>query len=562
MSTQEPEQPNLPGMEPQPIPANYSQEDVNRYLEQVAQGVNASATLKEHMEGISTLTQRFVENFKEFGVLTDSVAKSLESSSNSINQIADGTERATTSQRQSADLSRKQAEHRQKEITQLQKNVQFQKAIQQAEKEMTTATGRRVDKLAQEGKLYDQRTKMFTVPGRDDPVNREQFQQVLSAGTDEEKQAIAQQIALGRSQRQGPIRVQQGFRVQELIQALLGGNFGAAAGELMQQTRGGESLVRRGTEQAAMGGIFNRLGGGSMRLAGMALRPAALLGAQQAFTRINSQVQETRQIGMATGEGFRAGAGARSQAFFQGLNPFDILSGRQAIEMQREARGRGFRGDQANAVVQTVGDVFNRLGTDWKESLDLADESIRRGGMSLGEFKDTMMGLRDTAKETNTSVGELQKSLASFVTERVQAGGTAAGAAAQLTGLEKALGGRAGGRAGAVSAQFLQAAGPMIAVTSGVPPALAATLSPQQVAEAIDKLIKPWVDGKPDGMPWRTWAATVLMFGVPIFQGMNAEDVAIVLKSWAESKGGFAKEIRQQALEGGISRARAREEEV
>jgi hypothetical protein len=158
------------------------------------------------------------------------------------------------------------------------------------------------------------------------------------------------------------------FRVGELIQNLMSGNFGGALAELMQPIgkEGGsiERAVEKANQQRAMPGKMNTLKGGLKGLGLSLLRPGVALGAIAAADQIKDMAQGQVRLGQITGGGLREGLAATGEGIRLAGNPFDMLDRRTAMEIVRGVRSKGFRGEMARALEDSVGKVFKDLGTD------------------------------------------------------------------------------------------------------------------------------------------------------------------------------------------------------
>ena len=338
------------------------------------------------------------------------------------------------------------------------------------------------------------------------------------------------------------------FRITEVISNLARGNFGGAIGEMMQRfpsrslDRLNEAAVRAGTR------VTTSLGGGGMatatgnlipRVVGLATTPAGVFGAFEAARYGLDFRRRAMEAGMITGEGPGAGLALRGSALLQGVNPFDIVSQRQAIEFQIAARQQGFRGRDADALSQIMGDVVNHLGTDWKQALELTVRATQEGGSTLKEFRNTLMDLRDTARETGTSVQSLQEGLNQWSQAVISAGGTQRQATRgfnmfQQTFRNTFLGKPIGAQQ---LQQWMQQSSPILAMSQGIPIWNAMNMQPQQRARALDQFVTRINQQRPRGMGIQEWARQLSVMGLPQLQGLDAQGILALLRT--QSRGGF-----------------------
>lgn len=475
------------------------------------------------------------------------------------------------------------------------RNRAISRTVQQTEQERraqvrvneTFARGNRflIDRLQKEGLLAGKRGDRYTLIAQETSTGAvvqtrlgEQEIAQLSAKrrrgeqlTDDERQKLTGLETALRT-RLAARNVKEGdphFRLSEVIGNLARGNIGGALGEATQSLPGtdrararienfGGSIVDRSAARGGIGGLLGRGAGGLIGALGASLfTPAAALVAQQAFTRGLAQRREVVQLGQVTGEGAGAGISARFRSFVQGINPFDIVSGRQAMEFQMAARQQGFRGRQADQVSNVLGDVVNKLGTDWKAALEGATVATREGGSTLGEFRQTLLDLRQTARDTGTSVQSLQEGLLEFSKAAIAQGATQQQATGRFSAAQQGLAGTVlslpQGSA-RLQAWLSQSAG-AIAMMAGIPIWEAMSMSVSQWAREIDKLIGNIIKQKPPGMRMETWAQQLVFMQLPLFSGLDVPGVLALLRSHA--KGGFEAGLNRSEEERASSRASA-----
>ncbi len=309
--------------------------------------------------------------------------------------------------------------------------------------------------------------------------------------TDDAKHQLAQRLepqlvarmtggGLGGTQSQ-PGGRKPGLQIKEVIGQLASGNLGGALGELMQPLGGGtdwqqklkkagEAKVLEGRAAGGLSGMMRGLGGRAMAFAPMLASPAVAFGAYQAFTRASAATRATISEGQVTGGGFREGLAARGESLALAANPFDMMDRRTAQQITKGIRSRGFSGELGRALQDTVGDVFQDLGTDIEGSMDMLRDVVKGNIMTIDEFRDTMRDLDDQAKKTGLSVQTVQDNLKSIMDTAASGGGIAAAgiamdAAEPLTDIFSNLKATQAGQLGSITAPMLRSA----ALMHGVP---------------------------------------------------------------------------------------------
>lgn len=172
--------------------------------------------------------------------------------------------------------------------------------------------------------------------------------------------------------------------------------------------------------------------------------------------------------GQLTGQGWRAGIGARLEAFRLGANPFDLLSMGQATEIVQQARTRGFTGGQGSAVMQGMADVVNRLGIEVGTAADFFATSMRQGGMSVDQVRQEMLKFHDAAFNLNMNINDYtQQILQNTATLRSSGAGAAAPGIAQALTAAAPVGFRTGAGQQAFQQIFQAARGEIAARLGG-----------------------------------------------------------------------------------------------
>ena len=140
--------------------------------------------------------------------------------------------------------------------------------------------------------------------------------------------------------------------------------------------------------------------------------------------------------GQVTGEGYRAGLGARWQAFTMGMNPFDTISREVANSIVQGVRARGFRGELGRAFQASVRGVYEDLGIDPNLAIQLGEPFARQG--RFGDFERLMNNMDDVARDTSRSVETVTQIYQQLSTQLRQTGGMTTGPYA--AGITAALG--------------------------------------------------------------------------------------------------------------------------
>lgn len=376
--------------------------------------------------------------------------------------------------------------------------------------------------------------------------------------------SVQEDLRAGRGQRST-------FNVKEFAGALMSGNFGGAFKEGMQALpfAGGlaERLQARGTTLSEAGlargggiGALQRLGGFGIGGLATGLSPVGLFAAYEIAQRGLGQYRQGLGIGQITGQGFEAGQTARLAAFGQGINPFDILSGRTALEIQTGARQQGFQGGLADRISVALGDLVNKGIGDWQTNLVALSQAIREGGQTIGGFSRTMQDLRNVARDTQTSVADLTKAYIAYQDTIVKGGGSAQGAGEKFAALQSVLGGLGkpfqGSAAAAVGGQWLTHLGPQIAAMAGVPIWRVPSLSPAAQGRAIDRVIEVAIAPYQNrGMTINSMAQMIAFVdaAIPssIFYGLDAPQISAILRAY--KNGAFEHASRQEVIKSSVA---------
>jgi hypothetical protein len=375
------------------------------------------------------------------------------------------------------------------------------------------------------------------------------------------------------------------FNVKETLSALASGDWGTALREGTQAlpmfgglaqsgTRAGESLMTRGLAARGLSGLLQRgLGAGLMR-SPLLLSPAGIFGGYEVAQRLLGQRRATTEIGQLTGQGAMAGIGARFQAFTQGINPFDMLSGRTAMEIQRAVRSEGYGGGAAGRISGTLGDLVNKGIGDWQTNLQTLSVALANssGGTkqldeTLATFSHAMGDLRNMSRETNISVADLSKGFQGFVQQIVQSGGSLETATKRYEALHSAVAGIPGfqGTIGQQTFdQWAQTIGPMAQIATGTAP-WNVSVGTRQALKALDTMIEQIRIGKPAGIGWHEYARMLEYFArtagaPPILVGLSAAQIYGLLTKGSASM--FENAGRQTDVNRGIDTAHSRESAI
>jgi hypothetical protein len=185
---------------------------------------------------------------------------------------------------------------------------------------------------------------------------------------------------------------------------------------------------------------------------------------------------ETTRLGQVTGEGYRAGIGARMQAFRLGMNPFDTVSNEVATAIVQGVRSQGFRGQMAREFENSIKDIYKQTGLP-VDQIAAIGELYARGGR-LDQFRQTMEDLDNIARDTNQSVATVAETMKSFNDVLVGQGGL--GNATLVQAMTRLVSGMPGGAQ--AHAQFTQFFAQAPSAYTGLTPTAAATPAGQRMA--------------------------------------------------------------------------------
>lgn len=519
------------------IASRYSGEIPNR-INLGAEDLQLTTAMRQQMEGLSSIFTQMQQSLGSIGGAMDTWAKQ-------IDRVAGGSERAAKATADTSKLYRQ-------DLNTLQRRENAVKEIERAEQSGAKA----VRDQMRLHEMFDQRSQRYRYIGAEGRlVSRTpaEIDEILGRGTnDPERQQVIEQLR-GRAANQtgGDPR----FRVAELVRNLAHGNITGALGEVLQTSRLGER-ARTGLEDRLIGrglGPLARILGPAV---GGLLGPAGLAAGAEVFRRGMRQYNETRDIGMITGDDFREGASARRRAFVAGINPFDILSGREAMEAQMAVRQAGFRGDQANQVADVVTDLRQDLGIPIQQSAELVVTSLRDAGMTVDQVRGQLDTLDDSAREAGTSIQQMTGAITKAIQDLSQfseasaqaAGPTIAGLAEEFQGTmvgqrPELLGGML------TNQQSRQAMGMLM----GIPPWLVNSRQfNEQFIRSLNALLLDLAKGHPQGMDWDDYANTLFMMPTyaTIFASTGPHGLAEMMKVvWHDTNQGRTPEGANRAAD-------------
>jgi hypothetical protein len=531
-----------------------------------------SAVVQQRIESISVLLGQIETNFKNVGDLLTNMVSNFDKSVASAEQLAKHS-------KDTVQHTRDQVVQAQRSLELSQKREASAKSIadlaQRAAKGEQSATN---ELRAQMRELSMAKSGRYFVPGYQSGSSTAQPRYV-SAGDitdilqrapgDPEREAVLARLAanrIGADQQTTNPR----FRVGDLITHLSQGNIGGAVGELMQRGRTADAVTSRLEEMGlGMGGRFGGLLARGAPIIGGAFTPAVAIAAITAYRRAMTNINQQRDIGMITGQGFEEGARARIWSTFQGLNPFDMISGRDALQAQLAVRQAGFRGGTANAAADLVTDLRQKLGLPISDSAQLVVTALRTTNMSLADARTQLGSLKDAAHDAGLSVKEMADAAQTAMTTLAPLNRTAAQQAipniealtAQYRGIVPRQ--TLGTLSGVMTAQTAQT----LALRMGIPAWQA--LSPaffNRLPELLNQFILSLAQRKPASMDFVDYANFLFMADQTIatmFQATGPQGLADLMKGIYHQvqHGGVAAlqrgQAQQQATSGAISAAQA-----
>lgn len=145
------------------------------------------------------------------------------------------------------------------------------------------------------------------------------------------------------------------------------------------------------------GGGAGGSGGGGRIASGMGWLGKGVANIQAANRNIQNAGEvysQYEQLGSVQGGGAMAGAGMEAQARLMGMNPF--ITTEQARQLMQKALSSGYRGDQADNVIDMMSGNLRQFGMSYGETMDLVNEHVRKTTGTAEEFGKGMTGLQET----------------------------------------------------------------------------------------------------------------------------------------------------------------------
>lgn len=174
----------------------------------------------------------------------------------------------------------------------------------------------------------------------------------------------------------------------------------------------GRSISRAGFVSgnlAAMAGgegVAGSLGATAARVAGpIGLAVGAV---QMGGNFFESQIQRGAGYRQAFGEEGTGGFSARERMgeFVAGLQGFGSIGGDRAREQYRAASEMGLRGDRREQASDFAGSMYQRFGIDTAESMQIVEQAINAGNISLTQFGEAITEVSRAAVEAGRSSKE------------------------------------------------------------------------------------------------------------------------------------------------------------
>ena len=346
--------------------------------------------------------------------------------------------------------------------------------------------------------------------------------------------ATEEEVMLGL---QAATRIQGQTQQSSSREAGLGTGQAAGLGAILGSVLGGG----KGASEGGIGGILGHLGAHKLGIPfvgplvgtfikGIATSPIGLSFAALELGKMGAADYRAQlQSGRITGEGAGAGISAALHAVKLGINPFDLISMQTALAIENGVRAQGFRDKFANAISDTVGDVVNKTGIDYKQAIDLVTVAVRQGNESLSSFRGSIQDISNIAKESSTGVENLVQSITDILNVAQQGGGPSGVREALLTGtvFAKTFGNIAG--LGAAGGKIISEAAVPLVGMAGLPTYEAFTAKGQQATvRVLDQLLPMMLKEKPTNMSLEDYAAFQANVG-PLHQLMPSATASQIL---------------------------------
>lgn len=306
-------------------------------------------------------------------------------------------------------------------------------------------------------------------------------------------------------------------------------------GEVVDEASFGSLAGKTLAARAAIGGSLTRIAAGDAAFAGrlgmIGARIAGPIGLGVGAVAAGGQFLEGQ---FEAGAPYRAAFGEdvgpfalreRATGFIQGLQGFGTIGGDRAREQYARATAMGLRGDRREAAQDFAGDMYMRFGIDTSESMQIVEQAVRQGNVSLTAFGEAITEVSRAAVEAGRSSRE---AIQEFVD-------TQALVASQIT-------------PGAASIGVTQ---DITALTEGLPRALQETIGgPKGLAGMLNQQNVMTVAAMSGQDPMAAWfaiqnPATARDQAADIFGGMGQQIVQIMARAMGKTE----EELRAQVAE-------------
>jgi hypothetical protein len=184
-------------------------------------------------------------------------------------------------------------------------------------------------------------------------------------------------------------------------------------------------------------------------LGGMAARVAGPLGiavggAQLVGGALESQNQAASTYRSAFGEQDTSmfAAQERFAEWRAGLSGFGTIGGERAREQFQQASAMGLRGETRDQATDFGSDMYMRFGMDTSESMQIVEQSIKQGNLSLRDFGTAITEVSRAAVEAGRSSAEAIKDFTdaqAVVASRVTPGGASIAVTSAISAVDKGL---------------------------------------------------------------------------------------------------------------------------
>lgn len=122
------------------------------------------------------------------------------------------------------------------------------------------------------------------------------------------------------------------------------------------------------------------------------------------------------------------GFSMRSRAARKGLNPFDLVSQRESLNIVTQVSRRGFRPSTQMKVEDALIDIVNNTAIDVNTALNIIDVGIKRLGLDAKEAKDVLLAMGGQARNAGKDISEFAQETFSVMQTITAQGGKGQGA--------------------------------------------------------------------------------------------------------------------------------------